>query len=59
MTVTIKYNEPIGDFKAVERLERFYADSMWKASGTSLIYFKIGYNIRAVAQNEVVSIEKE
>ena len=59
MLVTIKYNQPIGDFRAVERTEQFYADSMFEAEGTSLVYFRIGYNVKAVSKNEVVSITQK
>lgn len=59
MLVTIKYNQPVGDFRAVERTEQFYADSMFEAEGTSLVYFRIGYNVKAVSKNELVSIEQE
>lgn len=57
--VKIKYNVPIGNFRAVERTETFYAVSKWEVEGTSLIYFKTDrYNIRTVAKSEIVSIEK-
>lgn len=59
MKVTIKYNVPIGNFKAIERTETFHAVSSWEVSGTSLVYFKIDrFNIRTVAKSEIVSIER-
>lgn len=58
MKVTIRYNEPIGDFRAIERTETFFAQSYWEPEGTSLIYFKTDrYNIKTVAKSEIVSIE--
>lgn len=59
MKVTIKYNQPIGDFKAIEKHETFYAISSWEVPGTSLVYFKTDrYNVRTVAKSEIVSIDK-
>lgn len=59
MKVTIKYNVPIGDFRAIERTETFHAVSKWEVEGTSLIYFKTDrYNVRTVAKNEIISIEE-
>lgn len=59
MKVTIKSNVPIGDFRAIERTETFYAISKWEVEGTSFIYFKTDrYNIRTVAKSEIVSIEE-
>ena len=59
MRVTIRYNMPIGDFKAIEKYETFNAWSMWKPEGTSLVYFKLDrFNIRTVADSEIVSIEE-
>ena len=58
MKVTVRYNIPIGDFKAREYTETFYATRKWKASGTNLVYFQTDrYNYKAVAENEIVSIE--
>lgn len=58
MKVTIKYNTLIGDFKALEHTEIFYARRYWKAQGTNLVYFQIDrYNYKTVAENEIVSIE--
>lgn len=59
MLVTIKYNKPIGDFKAIERTERFYAMSYFEPAKTSLVYFKINeYSYKTVAKSEIVSIEQ-
>lgn len=59
MKVTIKYNVPIGDFRAIEHRETFHAESKWKPEGTSLVYFKTDrFNVRTVAENEIVSIEE-
>ena len=59
MRVTIKWNQPIGDFRAIEKRETFNAISYYKPVGTSLIYFKLDrFNIRAVAESEIVSIEE-
>lgn len=59
MKVTIAYNQPIGDFKAIERRETFNAISYWKPEGTSLVYFKLDrFNTKAVAESEIVSIEE-
>lgn len=58
MKVTIRYNQPIGNFKAIERTETFRAIGMWAEPGTSLIYFKTDrYNVRSVARSEIISIE--
>lgn len=58
MKVTIKYNSPIGNFKAIERIETFHAESKWEV-GTSLVYFKINrFNVRTVAKSEIISIEE-
>ncbi len=58
MKVTIKYNVPIGDFRAIERKETFHAISSWEVPGTSLVYFKTDrFNVRSVAKDEIVSIE--
>ena len=60
MKVTIKYNVPIGNFRAIEKTETFYAESKWKPEGTSLVYFRTGrYNIRTIAENEIISIEED
>lgn len=59
MKVKIKYNVPIGNFRAIERTETFHAVSKWEVEGTSLIYFKTDrYNVRTVAKSEIVSIEE-
>lgn len=59
MKVTIKYNIPIGNFRAIERTETFHAVSKWEVEGTSLIYFKTDrYNVRTVAKSEIISIEE-
>ena len=59
MKVTIQYNQPIGDFKAIQKTETFHAVSMWVVPETSLIYFKTDrFNVRTVAKSEIVSIEK-
>lgn len=59
MRVTIKWNQPIGDFRAIEKRETFNAISYYKPVGTSLIYFKLDrFNTRAVAESEIVSIEE-
>lgn len=55
MKVTIKYNQPIGNFKAIERTETFFADSYF-ISG-NLYYFKSGFNYKTVSKSEVVKIE--
>lgn len=57
--VTTKWNKPIGDFKAIEQREMFRAIDYWKPEGTSLIYFRLDrYNVRTVAESEIVSIEE-
>lgn len=57
MKVTIKYNEPIGNFKAVGRTETFAATSFFESG--NLIYFKVDrYNYKTVSKSEVVTIEK-
>jgi hypothetical protein len=56
MKVTIKYNQPIGNFKAIERTEIFHADSYF-ISG-NLYYFKSGFNYKTVGKSELVKIEK-
>lgn len=57
MKVTIKYNEPIGNFKAVGRTETFTATSFFESG--NLIYFKVDrYNYKTVSKSELVSIEK-
>lgn len=59
MLVKIKYNVPIGNFRAIERTETFYAESKWEVTGTSLVYFKTDrFNVRSVAKSEIVSIEE-
>lgn len=59
MKVTIKYNDPIGNFRAIERRETFHAISKWKPEGTSIWYFKTDrFNVRTVAESEIVSIEE-
>lgn len=58
MRVTIKYNVPIGDFRAIEKRETFHAISSWEVPGTSLMYFRTDrFNVRSVAKSEIVSIE--
>lgn len=58
MKVTIKYNVPIGDFRAIERTETFHAISSWEVEGTSLVYFRTDrFNVRSIAKSEIVSIE--
>jgi len=57
MKVTIKYNEPIGNFKAVEHTETFTATSFFESG--NLFYFKVDrYNYKTVRKSEIVSIEK-
>ena len=59
MKITIRYNEPIGNFRAIERTETFHACKMWEVPGTSLVYFKIDrYNIKTVAKSEIINIEQ-
>lgn len=59
MRVTIKWNKPIGDFKAIEQRETFTAYNCWKPEGTSLVYFRLDrFNIKTVAESEIVSIEE-
>lgn len=59
MRVTIRYNQPIGDFRAIEHRETFNAISYYKPVGTSLIYFKLDrFNTKAVAESNIVSIEE-
>ena len=59
MKVTIRYNAPIGDFKAIEKTETFYAVSMWEVSGTSLVYFRLDrFNIKTAGKSEIVAIEE-
>ena len=59
MRVTIKWNQPIGDFRAIEKRETFNAISYYKPEGTSLIYFKLDrFNTKVVAESEIVSIEE-
>lgn len=59
MKVTIKWNQPIGDFKAIEKRETFNAISYYKPEGTSLIYFKLDrFNTKVVGESEIVSIEE-
>ena len=58
MKVTIQYNQPIGDFKAIQKREIFHAVKMWTVPGTSLIYFKTDrFNVRTVAKENIISIE--
>ena len=57
MKVTIKYNEPTGNFKAIGRTETFTATSFFESG--NLIYFKVDrYNYKTVSKSEVVRIEK-
>lgn len=57
MKVTIKYNEPIGNFKAIGRTETFTATSFFESD--NLIYFKLDiFNYKTVSKSEIVSIEK-
>jgi len=57
MKVVIKYNDPIGNFKAVERTETFTATSYFESG--NLFYFKVDrYNYKTVRKSEIVSIEK-
>lgn len=59
LKVSIRYNEPIGNFKAIERRETFRAVSYWQPEGTELIYFKLDrFNVRTVAKENIVSIEE-
>lgn len=59
MRVTIKWDKPIGDFKAIEQRETFNAIDYYKPEGTSLIYFKLDrYNTKVVGESEIVSIEE-
>ena len=55
MKVTVKYNVPIGNFKAIERTETFFAESYF-VSG-NLVYFRNGFNYKTVSKSEVVKIE--
>ena len=55
MKVTVKYNVPIGNFKAIERTETFFAESSFESG--NLVYFRNGYNYKTVSKSEVVKIE--
>ena len=56
LKVTITYNHPVGDFKAKELRETFYALRRWKTNGT-LVYFQIDrFNYKTVAESEIVSV---
>jgi len=55
MKVTIKYDDPIGNFKAIERTETFYAESFFESG--NLVYFRNGFNYKTVSKSEVVKIE--
>ena len=58
MKVTIQYNEPIGNFKAIGKTETSHAIQMWEAPGTSLVYFRTDrFNVRSVAKSEIISVE--
>ena len=58
MKVTIRYNTSIGNFKALEHTETFYARRYWEEPGTNLVYFQIDrYNYKTVSKNEIVSIQ--
>lgn len=58
MLVTIKYNQSIGDFKAVEKIEQFPVKSIFEIEGTSILYCKVNdFEYKTVSKNEVVSIE--
>ena len=58
MKVTVKYNVPIGNHKAIERRETFHAISSWTVPGTSLMYFKTDrFNVRSEAKENIVSIK--
>ena len=60
MLVTVKYNQPIGDFKAIEKTEQFYAERMFETAGSSLLYFKVNdFSYKTVSKNELVNIEQE
>ena len=57
MIVKIRYNTPIGDFKAIEQMETFYARRYLADAGTNLVYFQIDrYNFKTVSKNEIVSV---
>ena len=59
MKVTYKYLVKIAPFKALEKSENFHAIKRWKPEGTSLWYFQTDrYNVRTVAESEIVSIEE-
>ena len=46
------------DFKRIDKEATFYAISYLKASGTSLIYFRLDeYNIKTVSEEDIISIE--
>ena len=55
MKVTVKYNVPIGNFKAIERTETFFAESYFESG--NLVYFRSGYNYKTFSKSEVVKIE--
>lgn len=56
ITITIKYNNPIGNFKAIEETETIYCDSVFSEYGTNILYAKSGYNVKAISKSEIVSI---
>ncbi len=59
MRVTIKYNVPIGNFRAITRTETFTAIAMWEVAGTDLVYFKTDrFNVRSVAKSEIKEVVK-
>ena len=58
MKVTVKRLVPIGNFKAIERTETFFAISKFQPEGTSLMYFRTDrFNIRTEAVSDIVRIE--
>jgi len=54
--ITIKYNNPIGNFKAIERTETITAEKIFDASGTNLLYYRNGYNTGSVSKSEIIDI---
>ena len=58
MKVTIKHNQPISDFRAIERTETFFAVDSFESG--NLVYFRVDrFNYKTVSKSEIVRVDYE
>lgn len=57
MKVIYRERTMLGNYKCIDKVREFYYMSAWKPEGTSLWYFKNGYNIKPIAEEDIINKE--